>query len=170
MKVLIPVDSNGFPQQVLPNLRECIQRVASHVTLLLVDGDPPDVGERCAAAAIGRPLVLSPAGVVVTVLGRAAKARERELLEYLEGVAGQLEGAGARVQAVVRSGDPRTEIANEARAGAYDLIMMDVHEGISDRASDGARLRAGIAGGVSIRADDAGTGGLSARRRQAVAA
>jgi hypothetical protein len=173
MNVLVPVDANGFPQQVLPKLYEFIEGVASHVTLLLVDDRTPKDATRCRGPATERAFVLNTVPAVVTVFERPEEplaARERELRNYLERVASQLDGSGARVEAVVCFGDPETAIANAARSGAYDLIVTVTHAGVSQRSVPGASIRSAAGAGGSPEADAGLAGDRLTRQREAVAA
>ena len=106
MKVLIRVDANVILQQVLPKLYEFIERVASHVALLLVDDRSPKDGTRCAGAGTERVFVLNTVPAIFTVLERPdepPERRQRELRDYLERGACPLDGAGAQVETVVRT-------------------------------------------------------------------
>jgi nucleotide-binding universal stress UspA family protein len=115
-KVVVPLDGSELAEGVLPHVAEVIRGRGSRVCLLTVAQSA-----RIAASVLSD---LFPSS------GSTREERERierELLAYLETVAGELEPAAAEVQASVRFGRPADEILAFAGEVDADLIAMSTH-------------------------------------------
>ena len=115
-KVIVPLDGSELAEEVLPHVAEVVRDRGGQVYLLSV-----------------APLIKGIAPTVVDVRPPSASMQEerrhieRELVEYLQTVAGRLEPAAADVQVSVRFGRPADEILAFASDVGADLIAMSTH-------------------------------------------
>lgn len=138
-KVLVTLDQSKLSEAVLPQLRKLLGGSPAEVTLFAV-AQPPEATRRRGAS----PSWATPLGTVGAVVldqavldqappryvetrGQAIQRTEHELLEYLEGLSAPIRETGSQVDAVVRLGEPEREIADFAREGGFDLIVMATH-------------------------------------------
>jgi nucleotide-binding universal stress UspA family protein len=120
-KILIPLDSSQLAEQVLPYVKAIIECRGAELYLLSV----APVIDNAAAA-----VMLYPLYVYREQLADEEVERERieaELLNYLQGVARDLEPSGAEVQCAVRFGSPADEILSYASQHDIKLIAMCTH-------------------------------------------
>ena len=115
-KVVVLLDGSELAEEVLPHVAEVVRDRGGQVYLLSV-----------------APLIKGIAPTVVDVRPPSASMQEerrrieRELVEYLQAVAGRLEPAAADVQVSVRFGRPADEILAFASDVGADLIAMSTH-------------------------------------------
>jgi nucleotide-binding universal stress UspA family protein len=115
-KVVVLLDGSELAEGVLPHVVEVVRDRGSQVYLLSV-----------------APLVRRIAPTVLDVrppsanTGEERRRIERELMEYLQAIAGRLEPVAADVQVSVRLGRPADEILAFASDVGADLIAMSTH-------------------------------------------
>ncbi len=115
-KVIVPLDGSQLAEGILPHVTELIRDRGSQVYLLSV-----------------APLALGTLPAVVDIPLHPISVREeeqrveRELTEYLQGVARRLEPVAAGVQVSVRFGRQADEILDFAAEVKADLIAMSSH-------------------------------------------
>jgi nucleotide-binding universal stress UspA family protein len=101
-KILVPLDGSQLAEQVLPRLQAIVECRSADIHLLSV----------------------------APVIDNAAAERQRietELLNYLQGVARDLEPLGANVCCIVRFGSPAEEVLSYASQNNIELIAMCTH-------------------------------------------
>jgi nucleotide-binding universal stress UspA family protein len=120
-RILIPLDGSQLAEQVLPHVRALIECQGAEIHLLSV----APVIDNVAAS-----VMLYPLYVYREQLADEAAERKRietELTNYLQGIARELELAGASACCVVRFGSPADEILSYASEHRVELIAMCTH-------------------------------------------
>jgi nucleotide-binding universal stress UspA family protein len=120
--VVVLLDGSKIAEEVLPHVAEIALGRDSEVHLLSV---APIVMPAVATVVDTYPL----ANTAEFLTAQAAEREriERELRQYLEGVAQQLRSSTSGMQTVVRFGRPAEEILQYAEEVAADLIAMCTH-------------------------------------------
>jgi len=110
MKILIAVDGSEPSEAALRKVREMVWPPGSTVRVLSAAFDPVVVPE-----------------VGAVDYARAKEALHHEAEQVVSRAAKSLGGSSAAVEPVVRSGDPRLAILDEAAAWEADLIVVGSH-------------------------------------------
>jgi nucleotide-binding universal stress UspA family protein len=133
----VPLDGSGEAERLLSVVHKMVEGSTIEVTLFGV-GRPPRATAR-RRNGLARPLPIATVGTAVrAVIGpepptyvetrdQAVERCEHELLEYLDGVARQLQQTGIRVQTAARLGEPAHEICDFAEREEFDAIVMATH-------------------------------------------
>ncbi len=121
-RVVVLLDGSELAEQVLPHVAEIVRGRGSEVHLLSV---APVVVPTVAPAVEVYPIYMTADFLAMEVAER--ERIERELGEYLQGVAERLRPVAAKVQTVVRFGQPAEEILQYAEEIGADLIAMCTH-------------------------------------------
>jgi nucleotide-binding universal stress UspA family protein len=109
---LFPLDDSAYARTVLDWSRPMIDALGTSIILYGVADLPPQ------AIAVQGAAIPLPSGPVVTPVA---------LTSYLEGIAGELRGAGRVVEVQVGVGDPAAAIGDAADDAGVDLIVMSTH-------------------------------------------
>ena len=119
--ILIPLDGSLLAEQVLPHIKALIECQGAEIHLLSV----APVIDNVAASVMLYPLYVYREQLADEDAER--KRIETELTNYLQGVARDLEQAGAQVKCAARFGSPADEILSYASEHKIELIAMCTH-------------------------------------------
>ncbi len=121
-KIVVLLDGSELAEQVLPHVAEIVRGRDSEVHLLSV---APVVVPTVAPAVEVYPFYMTADFLAMETAER--KRIERELGEYLEGVAKRLQSGALKIHTVVRFGQPAEEILQYAEEIGADLIALCTH-------------------------------------------
>jgi len=130
-RILVTLDGSPLSEQVLPQVKQLIAGAETSITFLTVAAAPEESAE-ARAWTILPPAMLPPAMVAGQVesaktRGQAVARVRDELEHYLEEAAAGLPLQGVTVEKAVLIGDAAEEIIKYAREQNVDLIMMATH-------------------------------------------
>jgi nucleotide-binding universal stress UspA family protein len=120
-KILVPLDGSQLAEQVLPRLQAIVECRGAEIHLLSV----APVIDNAAAEVMLYPLYVYREQFADETAER--QRIETELLNYLQGIARDLESLGASVRCTVHFGSPAEEILSYTSQNNIELIAMCTH-------------------------------------------